>query len=123
MPKQASLTKTSPSPSKSTSPNTGDATTTLPSSTKSRAEADAVIEDTDALLDEIDKVLDENVIKSMEEQAALFSPMEEKPLSLGDLMREGAQLAPQAFGSWETQTGATCALGGIHAAMRKRGLA
>lgn len=43
-------------------------------------------------------------------------------MTLGDLMRKGSQLAPQAIGAWETSTGATCALSAAYYAAKEEGL-
>ena len=66
------------------------------------------LDDTEALLDEIDAVLDTEVI--------------EHELTLSDLLRRGAKLAPQAFGALRTPCGKTCALGAIEDGARDLGL-
>lgn len=68
-----------------------------------------LLDDTDALLDEIDAVLDETAVPKV-------------AFTLADAIREGCELAPQSFGHWQDEKGATCALGAAYQAIKARGL-
>lgn len=72
------------------------------------AETKALLDDADALLDEIDAVLE-------------TEPVQALPITLGDLMRYGAERAPQAIGSWRGSNGETCALSAAYEGARAIG--
>jgi hypothetical protein len=94
--------------------------TTTPSDAKSSEE---VLESTDRLLDAIDALLDQKAIARLQEELKDFDPSEEQPLTLAQLMREGASQTDQAFKAWTKPTGETCALSAAMLAARARGLA
>lgn len=95
-------------------------TATTPSDVQSTEE---VLESTDKLLDAIDALLDQKAIARLREELKDFDPSEEKPLSLSDLMREGATVTDQAIGAWTKPTGEVCALSAAMLAARARGIA
>lgn len=84
--------------------------------------SEEVLEATDKVLDAIDAVLDQNAIKRLQEDLKDFDPAVEKPLTLSELMREGATVTDQAFSAWTKPTGETCALSAATLAARARGL-
>lgn len=73
-----------------------------------RQAAEGTLEITDALLDEIEAVLD---VKTPEPE-----------VTLSDLMRLGAQLAPQGFGAYHSMKGESCALGAVYDGAKALGL-
>ena len=111
-----------PSRRKKSQPSEADSSqaTTTPSDSKSTEE---VLEAAEKVLDAIDAVLDQNAIKRLQEELEGFDPSEEKPLTLSQLMREGATVTDQAIGAWTKPTGETCALSAAMLAARARGLA
>ena len=64
---------------------------------KSKQSDREILDVTDTLIDEIDDVLEVEVETS-------------EILTLGDLIRNGSKLNPQAIGSWKGARGETCAL-------------
>jgi hypothetical protein len=70
-------------------------------------ETQAKLDKTEALLDEIDSVLDTETIEHV--------------MTLGDLIRRGAMLRPQVYGTWRNCEG-TCALGAAEDEAKRLGL-
>jgi hypothetical protein len=96
---------------------------TQPNSENSSKESSEVLAETDKLLDDIDRLLDQEAIKTLQERMEGFDPSDEQPLTLSQLMREGATVTDQAIGQWVKPTGQTCALSAAMLAARARGIA
>jgi hypothetical protein len=69
-----------------------------------------ILEETTALIEEITKVVD------------YIPPAQPKTIKLSDLMRYGARETPQAFGTWATPEGGTCALTAVFEGAKAMGL-
>ena len=82
LPSGSGKTKTSSQPSSQESPS--------PSTSSNSQE---LIEKTDVLLDDIDALLDQSAVEKLRKDLEGFDPTEERPLTLGDLMRGGATVS------------------------------
>lgn len=107
MPSQA-LVPLGSSGRKNNTQHTSDSSPTDSSTPTSPSDRE-ILDVTDTLLDEIDDVL-ETEVKSSE------------ILTLGDLIRNGSQLNPQAIGAYRGPAGETCALSAAYEAAQILGL-
>lgn len=79
-----------------------------------REKAEPVLAQSADVLDAIDEVLAED--------AAAREAASEHAYTLADAIREGAQLAPQAFNTFKSDCGGTCALMAAYEGLQHRGL-
>lgn len=82
--------------------------------------AKEAVEKSTKLLDDIDALLDQDAVLVLKQA---LKDDKGKPLTLADLMREGASVTDQAIGAWTRPSGETCALSAAMLAARARGLA